>query len=62
MINYFTPIPEMLVEYIYIIICFTYNIFKGTSKIGRAERKDKNRGRISASRNSEIFEYSFGVF
>ena len=28
----------------------------------RAEREDKNRGRISASRNSEIFEYSFGVF
>ena len=31
-------------------------------QIGRAEREDKNRGRISASRNSEIFEYSFGVF
>ena len=30
--------------------------------ISRAEREDKNRGRISASRNSEIFEYSFGVF
>ena len=30
--------------------------------LGRAEREDKNRGRISASRNSEIFEYSFGVF
>ena len=28
----------------------------------RAEREDKNRGRISASQNSEIFEYSFGVF
>ena len=27
-----------------------------------AEREDKNRGRISASQNSEIFEYSFGVF
>ena len=60
----------MLLTYIklnFVCMCVQYQcvilmiMYFGLSCI-RAEREDKNHGRISASQNSEIFVYSFGVF